>query len=77
MNKLIGGRTLDLGERLRKRRIFLGTMYTLDMDWDMDQFKQELEMIEWSYVFLPEEKVSDLFKDHPELTYMYHSSNER
>ena len=77
IKKFIGGKTVDLGERLRQRRIFLGTTHTLDFSWTLDRFKQELEMIEWDHVFPSEEEMSDLFNDHPELTYMYRSSNER
>jgi hypothetical protein len=75
--RFIKGKTVDLRERLKQRRIFLGTTHTLDLSWPNERFKQELEAVEWDRVFPSEEEMSDLFNDHPELTYMYRSSNER
>lgn len=72
----IRDRGVELSSLAAKRRVLLGTMHTLDMDWDMNRFKEELETINWGDIFHSENEMDEIFNENPELTYMYHSSNE-
>ena len=76
-NAFLGDRGTSLSESLRKRRLYLGTRHTLDTEWDMDRFKEELKAVDWTEVFPPEEEIERMIKDHPEIMYMCRSSNGR